>query len=236
VSAILDLKQLKRVSIRVETVGRLMDLKGFSKGHTKPVRDSAAARKFIAQIAAGEIEADINETYRAIRESFGFKRRQIESSTDGCSGVIHTPTFDYSVGVNLDPRNVEQIIWRREVGSFRDPSTIRAPEFMAAFGNLFNMLVLEFARPIRVDKLVDRIEDEDLLGWKVDCASDASACEITFGGFGGLIRVNHSSFVIEGSTTHAATFLLDQFVEFIKQMNERRRNTARNRSNTRTQE
>lgn len=211
-----DLPNLQRVAMRVETTGRVKDLKGFVKGHSTPGRHSSFAKNFIARIAAQDITADIDETYQTLCESFGFKRRQIEASLDGCSGVIRTPKFEYTIKVSLDPDDTARVVWRREVGSFRDPFTVRSPEFVSAFGNLFNMLVFEFAAPIHVEEFVDRIEDDNHPGVKVKCARDAASCEITLAGFHGLIRVDRTSLSIEGRSSPAADSLLDQFFEFVR--------------------
>ena len=211
-----DLTNLKRVAMRVESTGRVKDLKGFLKGYSTPESNSSLARNFLARIAADDIKADIDETYQTIRDNFGFKRRQIESSSDGCSGVIRTPNFEYSVKLALDPSDTSRIVWRREVGSFRDPLTVRSPEFVAAFGSVFNILYFEFAAPIRVDQFVDRIEEDDRPGVKVKCARDSTSCEITLIGFHGVIRVDRSSLTIEGTSSPSAASLLDQFIEFMQ--------------------
>ena len=51
VNGMLDLHQLKRIAFRVETSGRVKDLRGFTKGHSVPDYDAAVADKFVARIA-----------------------------------------------------------------------------------------------------------------------------------------------------------------------------------------
>ena len=43
-----DLTQLKRIAFRVETSGRVKDLRGFVKGYSVPDHDSDYARKLVA--------------------------------------------------------------------------------------------------------------------------------------------------------------------------------------------
>jgi hypothetical protein len=215
-AAVPDFSQLKRVAFRVERSGRVRDLRGFSKGHAVPERADNFSNRFIARLAADEIKADLDETFQTLRESFGFKRRELESSIDEGTGVIRTPAFEYSVGIRLDAADPSLAIWRREVSALSDPAMVRSPEFQRAFGTLFNSLVFEFASPLAVDEFVDRIEEDDRAGIKVRCASDATSCEITVAAFLGAIRVTQSSLTIEGRNSLSAASLLDQFFEFIR--------------------
>jgi hypothetical protein len=216
VSGVPDFSQLKRVAFRVETTGRVKDLRGFAKGHSVPDQASDFARRFVARLAADEIRTDLDDTYQALRDGFGFKRRELESSLDEGVGVIRTPKFDYSVSAGLDPADPSQVVWRREIASLQDPATVRTPEFQRAFGTVFNSLVFEFATPLAVDEFVDRVEEDDRPGVKVRVASDSSSCEITLTGFIGAIRVTRSALTIEGRTSLSAASLLDQFFEFVQ--------------------
>ena len=191
-----DLTQLKRVAFRAETTSKLKELQGFARGYNVPHYDSAAAHKFIARMAVGDIQADLDQTYQALRESFGFKRRQLEASADEGNGVIRTPDFIYSICVTADPADKNQALWRREVTSLSDPLAVRRPEFQAVFGTSFNELVFEFSEPIAVADLIDRFDEEDRPGVKVACSSDASWCEITLKGFLGTIRIEARSLLI----------------------------------------
>jgi hypothetical protein len=222
VSRMVDFKQLQRVVFRAESRARVKQLSGFGKGHAVPDRDSPSARKFIARLADDDIQADLERTYQALRERFGFKRRQMETSAaDGC-GVVRTPRFNYSVAVSADPANASFVVWRREISSLRDPRLLQQPEFEAVFGKLFDALVFEFAEPIAIARLVDCFEEEELPGMKIACASDATWCEITLNGFGGAIRIDRRSLTIEGRRTPSAASLLEQFLKFIAQVPRRR--------------
>ena len=51
---------------------------------------------------ADDLRAQVEETYNALREHLGFKRRDLESTvgSDGL-GFIRTPAFDFTVGSRL---------------------------------------------------------------------------------------------------------------------------------------
>lgn len=211
-------KQLKRLAFRAETTGRVKDLAGFVKGHTVPERSSIAASRFLARIAADDLQADMDETYQALRESFGLKRKQIEASLAEGAAVIHTPRFTYSIKVDADPAKPTNVIWQREVSGMRDPLIVRSPEFQAVFGTLFNSLVFEFTKPVNVAKLIDQFEDDERPGRKIVCGSDGSWCEISLVGYLGTIRVDAASLLISGRAASSTASLLDQFLAFIEHL------------------
>ncbi len=182
-----------------------------------PDRATPSAQKFIARLAVEEIKSDINETYQALRESFAFRRKQLESSTDddGC-GFIRTPHFDYSVRLLLDPSDPAQVIWRREVTGLADVSVVRRSEFLAVFGTIFQVLVFEFVDPVDMIELVDRLEEEEVPGVTIRCTSDVSSCEISMTGFRGAIHIMPACLTVEGRNSPSASSLLDQFLDFLQ--------------------
>ena len=144
-----------------------------------------------------------------------FKRKDLEASTenDG-SGFIRTPMFDYTIAARLDPADPSTVIWRREVSNLQDPEIVQGSAFGAVFGNTFDRLVFEFATPLDVAGLVDRIEDEAPAGVKVRLSSDESVCTITLVGFAGGITIDRETLQIEGRQSQTTATLIQQFFEF----------------------
>ena len=215
-SAILDIRGVKRVSLRAVSGGLVRNLRGFAKGHEVPARANQAARKFVARLAAEEIKADLDQTFQAVRDAFGFKRRELEASSDGGTGYLRTPYFEYRVQVELDSSDPKTIYWYREIVALRDFTLIGRPEFRSAFGSTFDVLVLEFRKPIDVLRLIDRIEGDARAGVRVICPSDAAWCEIVLNGFRGAIRVDSDRVRIEGRRRPPQPSLFDQFLAFIQ--------------------
>ena len=106
-------------------------------------------------------------------------------------------------------------LWRREVGGFADPGFVRGPGFDAVFGKLFDQLAFEFAAPVDVAALVDRLEEAPPDGVRVHVASDGGACDITLAGFAGRVTVGRGALVVRGRGGNSAG-LLDQFLGFLK--------------------
>lgn len=215
---LLDPQRLKRIAFRTEGGGRVKDLAGFRKTFRLPDHAGPSARKFVARCAADDLRADLDAVFEAAREHLGYKRKDIETTlgTDGV-GTLTTPDFEYTVAVTVDPHDPTQVVWRREVGRLSDVGFARGKAFEAAFGRLFDRLTFEFAVPVDVSELVDRLEDRPAAGVSVTVASDGKACEVTLAGFGGGVRVERNSLTVRGRTGDAAG-LLDQFLAFVTQV------------------
>jgi hypothetical protein len=216
VGGILDLRSVKRVTLRAITTGLVRNLRGFAKGHEVPSRANTAAKKFIARLASDEIKADLDAMFQAVREAFGFKRKQLEASSEGGSGYLRTPRFEYRIHVEQDPSDPASIFWHREIAALKDLNLVSMPEFRTAFGAVFDILVLEFRKSIDVASLIDRVEEGMKREINVVCPSDAAWCEIVVGGFRGAIRVEPNAVRIEGRRAPPLPSLFDQFLQFIE--------------------
>ncbi len=213
---LLDPGRMRRVVFRAESAGRVKDLAGFRKSHSLPDRANDWARKYVNRIAQPDIKADLDQTFDAVREAFGYKRKDLDVSAerDGL-GFLRTPDFEYTVAVEVNPDDPAEVIWRREVGRLADPGFVRSEGFADVFGGRFDRLVFEFAAPVDVAEFVDRIEDAPPEGVKVSVASGSDAAEVRLAGFAGRVRVSRAAVTIEGRPG-AGTSLLEQFLTFIR--------------------
>lgn len=212
---LLDPARLKRIVFRAETSGRIKDLAGFRKSHALPDRANDYAKKFLARTAMPDIQADLDATFDAIRDAFGYRRKDLDVSAerDG-HGFLRAPDFDYSVSASIDPDDPSKLIWRREIGRLHDADFIRGEAFTRVFGRAFDRLVFEFAVPVDVAAFVDRIEDNTPEGIKVSAGSSGDTCEIAIEGFVGKVMIERRSLTIEGRSANSSG-LLDQFLAFL---------------------
>ena len=213
---LLDPARMKRVVFRSESPGRVKELAGFRKSHALPERANDWAKKFVNRIAQPDIKADLDSTFEMLREAFGYKRKDLDVSAerDGI-GFIRTPDFEYTVAVEVNANDPTEVIWRREVGRFRDPELVRSEAIANVFGTTFTTLVFEFAVPVDVAEFVDRIEDSPPEGVKVTVASGSDAAEVHLAGFTGRVTVTPHAVQIAGRTGSSAG-LLDQFLNFLR--------------------
>jgi hypothetical protein len=211
----LDPTRLRRIVFRAESRGRVKDLAGFRKTFRLPDGTGPSTRKFVAKCAADDLRADLDGVYEGVRERFGYKRRDVDTSAgpDGF-GSLRTPDFEYTVSVAQDPACPTDVIWRREVGQVEDVGVVRSEAFEAVFGKLFDQLAFEFVVPVDVGDFVDQLEDAPADGRKVSVDSDGGGCDITLSGFAGAVRVERQALTIRGRAGTSGG-LLDQFLTFV---------------------
>jgi hypothetical protein len=208
------LQQLKRGALRAESSMRVKSLSGYRKYHRLPDRVNASGQKFVADLAAEDVKADVDAYYSAIREHLAYKRRDVESSADQGSGFVRTPDFEYSVRVEMAPDDPTMAVWHREVAGIRNPEVILGKAFAAVFGGLFDTLFFEFTQPFDLETWVDRLEEEVPEGVKVRCASDCSSCDLTVAGFSGVIRLRPDRVEIQGGKAPTSKGLVEAFLQF----------------------
>ena len=210
----LNLKQLRRIVFRGESRGKVRDLAGFQKSFKLPESATPSAQRWTYRLAAENLRNEIEEAYNALREQLGFKRKDLES-TIGAEGIafIRTPSFDYSVSVSLDPDDPSMVIWRREISQVSDADILRGDGFRQLFAGKLDTLQFDFEKPIDVEELVDRIEDDPPPGVKVRVASDGSSCDVSVKGFAGQVHVERSSLRVEGPSSSPES-LVEQFFAF----------------------
>ena len=196
---LLDPGRMRRVVFRSESLGKVKDLAGFRKTHSLPDRANDWARKYVNRIGAADLKADLDQVFDMVRETFGYKRKDMDVSAerDGF-GFIRTPEFEYTIALEINPDDPTEVIWRREIGRLAGPEFVRSAGFQSVFGSMFDRLVFEFDVPVNVAELVDRIEDAPPEGVKIGVASDANTAEITLAGFAGRVTVKPDALTIHG--------------------------------------
>ncbi|HEY1375575.1 MAG TPA: hypothetical protein VGF55_02215 [Gemmataceae bacterium] len=208
-------QQLERVVLWAETRTRVKDLAGFQKTHHVPDRVRPATVRFAATVARDDLQADLDAVYAAVREHLGYRRKDVTLTppTDG-AGALRTPEFDYLASVALAEDDPTTVVIRREVTHVRSADVLRRPAFQAAFGSAFQALSFEYAAPLDVEGLVDRLEEEPPTGVRVRCAADASWCELDLTGFPGTVRVERCRLDIVGRRIAGANTLWAAFEAF----------------------
>jgi hypothetical protein len=172
---------------------KVKELAGFRKPHKIPVSATAAARAFVARLAEDDVQRDLDRTVEAVREQFGYKRKEIDRGP----AVLRTPDFEYAVTVDLDSDDPAIAVIRRDVSRLRDAAFVRSAVF-ATFGKRFDSLAFEFAEPLDVAAFVECLEDLTGSVASVTLSADGRSAEATVPGVHGRVVVERNALIVRG--------------------------------------
>jgi Caspase domain len=210
-----EVPPLGRVRLCAEARDRVKELSGYRKGFRLPDRATPSSERFVAGLAADDLDGDTARTHGLIREHFGYKRRDVEvvPATEGRAS-IRTPDFDYHVSIRLDSADPTAVLWQRQVTHIQSADALYGPAFQAVFGTLFTELAFESPAPTDVEELIDQIEEKRPEGVKLSYPSDCAWCDLYFVGFPGAVRVERDSLRITAPTAQTGPALVKIFLEF----------------------
>lgn len=203
----------KRIAFRGERTLKLKDLAGFQKGSRVPVRADAFSQRYLGGIAHDDLKTKTDAVYNAIREHFGFKRKEMASSIspDG-EAVIETPRFNYIARAAFADGDTSHVVLSQEFVP-RDLEAVRESGFHKVFPNLFNALVVEWTDAVDMESVIDDLEDDPLPGTKMKVSSDAKLCEIAIDGFTGRVTLEATRLTVSGGQANAEK-MLEQYLKF----------------------
>jgi hypothetical protein len=149
--------------------GRIRELAGFQRGrHRVPEGHAAVAADFVDAIAAEQVAARAEQLFRALRTTFGYKRRQLTLSQVCASDSIAGPQFALRLWVEQDPEDPAGFVSTLELGGFSDPRVLVHPDFQGLFNQDCSTLVIALPRPVDVLSQVDALEDHPRLARYLD--------------------------------------------------------------------
>ena len=213
-----DRKELSEVRLLDEVTRPIEQLNGFQKFHRIPDSSSVSNLQFLHQIAAEDLETDLQTTFAKLKTAYGFKRREISVSgpLDG-GGMIETPFFDYEVNVLFSDHDISQMVSRAAICNIREPSQVLSAAFQQAFGNRFSILQVSTSSPLNIGAIIDHVEDSNIESASVDYDKDASWCEIRVPTVEACVTIRTNSIRINCLVESSPQRLLEAYQEIQKQ-------------------
>lgn len=138
--------------------GAVKQLSGYRKPAYPLLRHSSWEQNFVQQAGATEVAQIAEGVFAAVRDSFGYRRKDLSFEQDNGSATIKTPDFDVNVTLEQDPEAADQYILQTEVATFRRPEVVDDPAFLKIFTNYCDTVVLDFESRLDVKAKIDEIE------------------------------------------------------------------------------
>ncbi len=142
---------LKDASLRRVQSGQVRDLSGFDKArrHRAPTYVNSTSRSWVAELATGDLEADVEKVFEKIKNAAVYKRKVLiyDPPAEG-SASIRTPDFAFTVTYSQSEDNPSEFEVTQELTRLSDPETLEADWFNDVFRRVFNEAVVEFSGPL----------------------------------------------------------------------------------------
>lgn len=151
---------------------------GFAKHHRVPSSNRGSDQRFLFELVHPSIDADLQQVFKALRKSYGLKRKElnVDGPHDGC-GMITTPFFNYEFQATLNATDPSNVVWRRMITGIYEPARIFAGPFEDVFGKRFSILEIG-TETLDLESIVDHIEDTEQDLVEVDYDKDLTWCEV----------------------------------------------------------
>ena len=162
-------------------------------------------RKNIEEAARAQLEADVEKVFASVRERLGYKRRDLEVVRGDDYATLRTPDFEYSIQVEPDPETPGSIRWSRELSKIAHLELLEREAFQALFQDSFETLVCELGTQAPIAAIIDRIEEREPPGVRIDYDSRCTWCEVSLDRFPGIFRWEKSQITVRGPGTSAFT-------------------------------
>ena len=181
----------QRVAFVAEVPKQLKSLSGWNKSHRIPDQANNKAQDFVAGLSTTELKQDLDSIYAALKQAFGFKRRDLDASeSEGGAGAIITPYFTYSISVSLNPADPSELIWKKTVDNIKEPAEVVSEAFAEVFDNVFHTLQFSLPTSVDIDDFIDALEAADIGNLELTHDRDATYCELRFDDTPGAVRVS----------------------------------------------
>ena len=173
---------VEHIRLIAEETGEIKRLSGFKKGHRIPDSNSNRDAAFLAEISAEQLDTDLVATFAALRDVYGFKRREISvSGPEEGFGAISTPCFNYEIAVSQLQDQPSRYCLRRSITRIQDPIRVLSAEFESVFSNRFRTIEVLAESNFDIEAIIDRIEEADANSVSVDYDKNVSWCKISLG-------------------------------------------------------
>jgi len=182
-----------QVSFLGEQSVSIKSFSGFRKWHRVPDSPTASARKFVGTISEKELSEHIDKARTGLKEAFGYKRTELDSSAADGGGTIITPDFVYEVSILLDPEDTSEAVWHHRVHNISNRERVLSDEFNTHLGSFLDAVEIDLAVPVDVQALIDAIEDDGREGLSCTYPEDAASCSIKLHGLAGELAVTENS-------------------------------------------
>lgn len=148
------------------------------KRHTLPEEVNEYTNAFLARLVEDELEELVEVRFDAIRKAMGYKRKDMQVSTQSPSALFEAKDFDFELVYELDEDEPSAYLLRCKLFNVRNALILDVDSFNDAFGTVFDAIVIQFGRALSIETIIDGLEEDENEDWTLDYPSHCSHCEV----------------------------------------------------------
>lgn len=196
------------------TGGAVKKLGGFKKGHhTLPDAANEVTNAFLGRLCTRELEDEAEAKFQEVRTGLNYKRKDISLTVTSPLAVLAAKDFTFEIMYELDEDSPDEYAVTQTLLDLKDGDLARSDTFNVIFERMFTELSFTLKKGVRVDAVIDAIEDLDEDSQlSVDYPSDCSECTISVEGVEATVRCTGASLDMVFPRAGAPGELLADFV------------------------
>lgn len=141
-----------------EIRGPVRELRGYQKPKTPLTTHNSWEQAFVEKAGAEEVSRQATELFEQIRNSFGYKRKELSFACEGSQASIKTRDFDVNLALTQDRDAADYYVLRTEVAAFRRPAIVDDESFLQIFSRYCDRVIVELKARLDVQAKIDEIE------------------------------------------------------------------------------
>lgn len=202
-------KALKSLAIVGRTRGEVRRLAGFDKKrHSVPDRVCGATQGFLEKLCELELGEQAEELFQAVRDQFGYKRREITLNVGSGFARLETKDFALELRYELDEEDAADYVLETSVGEVASRELLESGPFNGSIGNRFDRLRCTLAGQVSVESVIDAVEADETGLVRVEYPSDCSSCTVRIEGMPGEVYIDGAVLEVRyGKLTSAAALM-----------------------------
>ncbi len=193
--------------------GSVKALGGFRKQHhTVPDAATAVTNAFLGKICEGELAAEAERLFQAVRTGLGYRRKEVALSVASPLAALTAKDFAVEIFYALEEGGPARYTVTMTLRGLRSAELARTAEFAAIFGGKFSEISFALKKGVRVEAVIDAVEALDGAGGlRVSYPSDYRECELAVTGVDARVRCTGATLDMIFPHTGAPAELMDGF-------------------------
>lgn len=169
---------LTRASFLGTRGGPVRRLAGWRTNHSVPKEHNSYTRSFVQRLAEEDLKERLEHFHTAIKDAFGYRRKQVECSVGGGFATCKTPDFDLELSIAIDPEDPSRYLESLSVTAIRSLATLESDAFAEVFDGQFAEVLFEYSQAFDIETVIDTLEEREDPHLKLRYPPDASRCSI----------------------------------------------------------